>query len=403
MARFLIAVPPLVGHVNPTVPVGVELARRGHDVVWVGHSEVVADLLPPGARFMPVADAAPPELVAALDARLRTRQNVVSGFRSLWEEFVIPMARHMRPGVERAADDVGPDVVVADVLALAGVAVAEARGIPWVTTMTTPADLVDPLAGFPKLAAWLRTVLTEALVDAGVEPERATVVDPRYSPHLVLAFTSPQLVLEGAGTAPVSDNVVFVGASLDDRPDEAPFPWGWLDGARRSVLVTLGTVNWRSGSRFFATAVETLADMDVHGVVVAPPDSLGLGLGPKSLPPNVVVRERVPQLALLRRMDAVVCHAGHNTVCESLAHGVPLVLAAIRDDQPFVAEQVARLGAGVRVRFSRLTVPELRKALDTVLTDPDMRAEAARVGAALRQAGGPPTAADHLEKVAAGS
>ena len=31
MSRFLFVVPPLTGHVNPTIPVGRELAGRGHD------------------------------------------------------------------------------------------------------------------------------------------------------------------------------------------------------------------------------------------------------------------------------------------------------------------------------------------------------------------------------------
>ena len=43
-----------------------------------------------------------------------------------------------------------------------------------------------------------------------------------------------------------------------------------------------------------------------------------------------------------------VTHGGHNTVCEALAHGLPLVVAPIRDDQPTVAAQVVQAGAGVR-------------------------------------------------------
>ena len=51
MGRFLFVVPPLVGHVNPTVSVGRELAARGHRVAWTGHPEVVEPLLPAGAAF----------------------------------------------------------------------------------------------------------------------------------------------------------------------------------------------------------------------------------------------------------------------------------------------------------------------------------------------------------------
>ena len=52
MGRFLIVVPPLVGHTNPTVSLGTELVGRGHDVAWTGHPEV-AGMLAPGARLLP--------------------------------------------------------------------------------------------------------------------------------------------------------------------------------------------------------------------------------------------------------------------------------------------------------------------------------------------------------------
>ena len=53
MSRFLIVVPPLAGHVNPTVAVGRELQRRGHEVAWAGHPELVAPLLPADCLLWP--------------------------------------------------------------------------------------------------------------------------------------------------------------------------------------------------------------------------------------------------------------------------------------------------------------------------------------------------------------
>jgi MGT family glycosyltransferase len=107
----------------------------------------------------------------------------------------------------------------------------------------------------------------------------------------------------------------------------------------------------------------------------------------------------VPQLDLLTHLDAVVSHAGHNTVCEALAHGVPLVVAPIRDDQPAIARQVTDAGAGVRVRFGRVSAAELRDAITTVLDDPSYRAAARRIQTSFTTAGGAPAAADYLEKL----
>jgi len=159
------------------------------------------------------------------------------------------------------------------------------------------------------------------------------------------------------------------------------------------VLVTLGTVNQRAGERFFGVVVEALRGLDVDAVVVAPPDLV------PDPPAHVLVLPRVPQVALLPHVSAVVCHGGHNTVCESLAHGVPLVVAAVRSDQPIIAEQVVRAGAGLRVKFARVTVPMLQEALQAVLTEPTYRSGAARMQAALATAGGPPEAADRLEEL----
>jgi MGT family glycosyltransferase len=114
----------------------------------------------------------------------------------------------------------------------------------------------------------------------------------------------------------------------------------------------------------------------------------------------MLVREYVAQLDLLPYLHAVVSHAGHNTVCEALAHGVPLVVAPIRDDQPVVASQVTDSGAGIRVHFGRVGSTELRTAITTVLDDPSYGAAARRVQTSFATAGGATVAADHLEKLA---
>ena len=189
--------------------------------------------------------------------------------------------------------------------------------------------------------------------------------------------------------------VAFVGPSITGRPERDGLDWARLEPGRPAVLVSLGTVNADAGERFFAVAAAACRDQRWQAVFVAPPELV------PDPPANVIVQARVPQLALLQELaargGAVVSHAGHNTVCESLAAGLPLVLAPIRDDQPIVADQVVRAGAGVRVKFARVRADDLRAAIDAALTDADLRAAAARVQASFAAAGGPAAAATHLE------
>lgn len=207
-------------------------------------------------------------------------------------------------------------------------------------------------------------------------------------------FLHPELV--GAGeTWP--EHYAFTGPALGAARRTArrspgggwiPYAAGcWYPSARSTA---------RPHGRFYAAvlrAAERLADR-VQLIVAAPADLVG-----DVRQDHVLLQEFVPQLALLAHLDAVVCHGGHNTVCEALAHGLPLVVAPVRDDQPIVAQQVAACGAGIRVHFGRPRADEVHTALSAVLDDPNHRRAARRVQASFAAAGGAVAAADRLEKL----
>jgi MGT family glycosyltransferase len=391
MSRFLFVVPPLTGHTLPTVAVGRELTARGHDVAWAGHADVIGRLLPTEARLIDVGGGDGTRTMAEIQARSRGLRGAAA-FRFLWEDFLIPLATAMVPGVEGAVEEFRPDALVVDQQALAGALVARRRLLPWATSATTSAELTDPFALMPKLAEWATFCLLELQRGYGVPDAEARRGDLRFSDHLVLAFTTEALV------GPVDqfgDQYAFVGPSIGVRPAAPDFPFEWLDISRRLVLASLGTVSRDIGGRFFQTVLDAVAPLGetLQVVLVAPPDVV------PDPPEHVLVREFVPQLDLIAQADAVISHAGHNTVCESLAHGVPLVVAPIRDDQPVIAQQVVDAGAGIRVRYGRVGPLELRSALLDVLDDRAYRTAARRVGASFGAAGGAAAAADRLERL----
>jgi MGT family glycosyltransferase len=376
--------------VNPTVPFGAALSARGHEVAWAGLPGVVDELLPSGSGFVPVVgglDRAAFEEMTRQGRGLRGAE----ALKYLWEGFIVPAAQATAPALHIAAEAFDPDVMVVDQQAVAGAVVARRLQRHWVTSATTSAELSDPLAALPKVATWVHDQLRELQVSLGIDPQLAASGDLRRSDQLIVAFTTEAL------TGPIDDlpQTRFVGPSIQDRPDPTPFPWEWLAPGVPTVLVSLGTVNAEIGQRFFAAAVEAVAGMAVQAVVVAPP-------GLVEVPPevtNVMVAPRVPQLALMPHLAAVVSHGGHNTVCEALAYGVPLVVAPIRDDQGIVAQQVVDAGAGTRVRFGRVRSGDLSQALTAVLSDPAYRRRARAVGQSFAQAGGAAAAADAVESI----
>lgn len=55
MARFLIGTVPLVGHVNPTLPIARKLVERGHEVWWYTGKLFQAKVEATGARYVPMS------------------------------------------------------------------------------------------------------------------------------------------------------------------------------------------------------------------------------------------------------------------------------------------------------------------------------------------------------------
>jgi UDP:flavonoid glycosyltransferase YjiC (YdhE family)/pimeloyl-ACP methyl ester carboxylesterase len=381
--RFLFVVPPLVGHTNPTVSVAKALDDRGHEVAWVGHPGAVRPLLPEGAKLFELDDRVPESRLLETEARAREVRGLLA-FKFLWEEFFLPLARAMIPGVTEAVNAFEPDVLVVDQQALAGAIVARKLGRRWATFSTTSAGLTDPLAGLPQVRGWLDGEIAKLERGAGLDPNAA----PDLSPALVIAFSTPELV----GGAKVPEQTRFVGPAFAHRPKTTDFPFDELRDVRR-VFVSLGTVNPEAGDRFYPIVFEAIRELELQAIVVAPDRFRELA------PPNAIVRSFVPQLELLPRMHAVVCHAGHNTVCESLANGLPLVVLPIKDDQPVVAQQVADAGAGLRLKFGRVRASELRDAIVRVLDEPSFGAAADRIRASFERAGGAQHAAELLTQM----
>lgn len=367
--RFLLVVPPLAGHVAPLRGVAAVLAARGHSVAWCGPAPELSTLV--SGRVFPAGDSRP-FAVALRPPGLRG----FAALKYLWESYLVPLADAMVPGVASAVASFEPDVVVVDQQAMAGALVAARCGLPWATSASTSTELADPLSALPKIASWVGDL------QAGLRARHGVLLgDLRFSPHLVLAFTTRAL----AGPSRLDVPVSYVGPVLEAAPGE----WSGSDG-RPLVVVTLGTSNASAGTRFLAESVDALAGMpSVQGLVVDPSGTL--------VSESVRLARRIPQVAVFAQAAVVVCHGGHNTVCEALAAGVPLVVAPIRDDQSMLAQQVVTAAAGVRVRFDRAKAADIRAAIESA---GQYREGASRIRESFEAAGGAEEAATRLESLA---
>lgn len=382
VARFLIVVVPIVSHLWPVVAIGEALAAKGQDVAWCGPESDLRPLVGPDARLYPTGKRSYRQL----------HEVGMAAVRELWDEYVMPLNRFVWGPVERAVDDYRPDVVLADQYALAGALAAVKRGLRWATLCAGTLELTPP-AEDPGLQEWVYSKLAQARETAGLPDDDG--LDLRFSPYLVIATTARALT----GTVPMPDNCVLIGAALGPRRTDPDFDWNWWDPGRRHVLVTAGTVSAHLVDSYLDRMMAALKPMAsrVQVVLNAPRDAV------PDPPPHVLVAPRVPMLDLMPHLDAVICQAGLSTVNETLAHGVPMVVAPIRLGELAVAEQVTRAGAGIAVSFSQASPRQLAAAVTAVLDEPGYRAQARRISEEFSAAGGAEAAAAHLVALAADS
>jgi MGT family glycosyltransferase len=379
MARVLLTVPPLTGHLNPALAVASALIRSGHEVAWAVHRNIIGDKLPVDARVYSLDDPSTTDVhpVGIESAQARGLESV----RLFFEDYTLPMARLALPLIEKAIVDFKPDVMAVDHQMPAGALVARRFGLPWASLVTTSASILRMSATVDEWVAEQYRRLQESYLPASLIVER-----PDFSPYKAIVFSIEELL--GSEYPRVDAPYEFVGPSQGEGRRQISFPWDWLQKGRQCILVTLGTVSRDRDTRFFEVIMEALSHLSHIQAVIVAPESLA-----SKASSNVLVRSYVPQLQLLEKVNGVICHAGHNTVCEALTKGLPLIVSPIRDDQPVIAQQVIAAGAGLFMRHGKVTVPSARSAIEALLSTPSLAANANRLGQALLRAPGSDRAA----------
>ncbi|WP_421941573.1 glycosyltransferase [Pedobacter sp.] len=391
MAKFAFIVPPLTGHINPTLSMGAALLQRGHRVAWISLDESLAHKLPPGGDLLHIQydqdDQQKQDSEKYLDIITKKIVYGIDSIKFLYEEVLIPLNRHSYEGIVSLLDEFKPDLVITDHQMFAGAIAAVNRNYPYATSVTAPAALkiMDEL---PKVHEWEVNQIVALQKEFGLEGNDSIAC----SDLLTLVFTSQAFF----GEMELSENFSFIGPVLNSRKAEIPFDWENFHADKKpKILVSIGTTfDHEHKKSFFAKVVEAFAEENLQVVVVSDPNLF------EEWPGNFTVQQQVPQLDLLPHLTAVVCHGGHNTVCETLMNGLPMVVIPIAYDQSHVAGRVFRVGAGERLNFNRFKAHHLKEAVHKVITEPSYRAAAKHIKQSFIDAGGTATAADLLETYA---
>jgi sterol 3beta-glucosyltransferase len=396
------------GDVQPYVALGLGLQADGHEVRLATHAPFEALIRSRGLDFSPV-EGDPRHFVAtpAGQAFLRAGRHPWANLQRL--------ARLAAPGLQRVLDDCwqacqGTEAILASVLAgYAGDAIAERLGRASTAAYLQPVTPTRafPSSLFPRLPPWmpggrhaynrLTYVLDEflawVLFRHPINRARQAVLQLPPVPALsswrrrwaqrdpVLYGYSPTVLPKPPDWRARIDvtGYWFLPPRADWQPPAALAKF--LGSGPPPVYVGFGSMAGPQAAATTALVVRALARAEQRGVLLS---GWG-GLGRADLPEHIMPMDAVPHDWLFRQLAAVVHHGGAGTTAAGLRAGVPSIVIPFMGDQPFWGARVYQLGAGPRpIPRSHLSVDRLAAAIRTAVTDPEMRARAAALGAQIR-------------------
>jgi zeaxanthin glucosyltransferase len=215
---------------------------------------------------------------------------------------------------------------------------------------------------------------------------------PTFSKLAVISQTPKEFDLPGIPWPPQFHHA---GPFFDDAGRESvAFPWEELDG-RPLVYVSMGTL-LNGIESVYKTIIAAVGRLPEIQVVLARGSNIELSeLG--SIPSNVIVVEKAPQIELLKRSALCITHAGLNTALESLAQGVPMVAIPLGYDQFGVAVRIVYHGVGESLGVDDLSAEGLYALIQRVLNTPSYREKARYFEDIIAQGRGLDVAAEVIE------
>jgi MGT family glycosyltransferase len=417
MAHFGVVAPAFYSHASALSALALALHARGHRITFLQRPDAGAYLKDARLGFHAVgADTHPP---GSLAQSLKRAANPGSplGLRRVIGDMAATTTMLCRE-LPAAFEQLGIDAVLADQMEPAGAMVAEALGLPFISVACAlpvnrepgvplpvmPFDWGDSerslhmFEGSTRVYDWMMTPHRRAIEAASTAlgiPLRGALHEC-LSPlaqisQTVAAFDFPRQALPAHfhHVGPLRAAAHKAPAAVDALPaidPDRPFIFaslGTLQGHRFDLLKRIARACRRIDAQLLVAHCGGLDARQCAALERAGADW---------------VCAFAPQEATLARADAVVSHAGLNTVMDAVANNTPMLALPIAFDQPGAAARVRHAGVGLSASARFTSAAGIARRLRRLLDEPAFARRCGPLAESVRAAGGSERAADIVER-----
>jgi MGT family glycosyltransferase len=391
MARVLFINAGSEGHINPTIGVVQELISRGEEVVYFTIEAFRERIEKTGA------------IVHTLDGQKFIKAFISGGRNYLFERIngLLHTADIVIPSVLEQIEGEHFDYIIHDSMFGCGHLLAQILKLPAINSCTSFAQTKE---SFDKMLEQLsKNIPTEVVKEINDEYQNLTaMVKEKYdveiqSPYEVFCNPAPLTIVyttrEFQPFGEVFDQTYkFIGPSISTRFIQENFDLTAIQG-KRPIYISLGTV-FNQAIDFYKLCLKALGNTE-HTVVMSIGEKAQIS-DLREIPKNFIVKNYLPQTEVLKYTKLFITHGGMNSTHEGLYYGVPLIVIPQSADQPIIAEQVANIGAGIKLQMDDLTANQLREAADQVLNSPSIHKAVSNIRESFQKSGGYNQAVDEI-------
>lgn len=413
MYKFVISTFGSLGDIYPYLAIGLELKKRGHNVIIATCPDYCKKIEEIGLNFSPMRPNMPKD-----KQLLKEGTDLKKGSETIVKKWVIPEIESSVSDLLIAAKDA--DILINHSFCYAGPIVADKLKLLWVSGVLAPSgvwSVYDPsvialnkfMYKVPSYGVLVNKILYNVIRKSvrswgkpiydlrrkmGLGPGGDPILEGKRSPHLCLALFSKELAKRQVDWPNQMHITGFSFLEKNNKLDDSLQKF--IEEGEPPIVFTLGSLLPElHADTFYSDSYEIMTKLNKRCILLVG-NSFQYYLD-QAIPEHIYVAKYVELRCLLDKALFVVHHGGIGSTSEALKAGCPMLIIPFCHDQPDNAARLEKLGVAkvlFKVDYSK---DRFRKKLIEMIDDKGLVNKAKFISKRVGEENGTINACDIIE------